>query len=114
MVGCIGRIVKHNAMLALQTLFHRVKCLANHAVLKPDACHCAPSLAFYEYLAFLVFVGTNLVAEEIVCTEIPLSIPSVFLYSFNHVVDACLSPVSLIVLANFPAQFNIVFARYYK
>ena len=82
-----GRVVKHHTMLALQVFLAGVESLSHHAVLSTNLCHRTPTLALNEDLRLLTLVGADLIAEEVVGTEIPLTIPSVFLHGGNHSVD---------------------------
>ena len=83
-VGGVGRVVKHNTVIAIHHSLNRVDSLVAKSFLKTYSRHGTPALALDEYLAFLVLVRSNLVAVEIVGAEEPFAVPSVFLHSFFH------------------------------
>ena len=56
----------------------------------------------------------NLVAIEIVGTEIPFTIPAVLLNSFNHSVDALLSALSFFLLAHLFAKLYVLLTRQHE
>ena len=111
-IGGVGRVVEHDAVFAFQSFLGGVESLGYETLFESDARHCAPSLALDEYLALLVLVGAYLVAEEVVGAQIPLSVPSVLLDGFYHLVYVFLGAVGLVVLAYSAAQLHIVLARH--
>ena len=86
MIYGIGRIVEHNAMLAIHHLLHRVDGLIYHTLVESDASHGTPALALDEDLSFLVLLGTYFIAVEVVGSQIPLAVPTVLLHSLIHTV----------------------------
>ena len=77
-------------MLAVEVLLAGVECLVHHAVLQADGSHGAEALALDKDFTFLVLLRANLVAVEVVGTEVPLAVPSVFLHGSDHGVDVAL------------------------
>ena len=108
MISCEGRVVEHHAVFAVKVTLAGVKGLAYHAFFHSYAGHSAETLRLDENLAFLVFMGTNLVAVEVIGTEIPLSIPSVLLYGLNHIIDAACRAFSLNLQTTGTAQLGIL------
>ena len=105
-----GRIVEHHTVFALEVLLAGVEALGHHAVLGTNLCHRTPALALDEDLGLLALVGTNLTAIEVVGTEIPLTIPAMFLHSLNHRIDSLLHTLCFLGLAKFLAESDIVLA----
>src|SRR5574344_971651 len=95
MIDGICRIVEHYTMLAVHHLLHGVDSLVNHTLVESDASHSTPSLTLDEYLTLLVLIRTNLVAIEVVGTEIPFTVPTVLLHSLIHTVNCLFHCVSL-------------------
>ena len=109
-----GRMVEHHAMRTVEILLTSIECLIYHAILLSDACHRAEALRLNEYLAFFVLVTANLVAVEVVGTQIPLAIPAVLLHSLGHSVEVALGALGLIFLLHLLAKLHILLARKHK
>ena len=86
MVCCEGWPVEHNAMLAVHIFLYGVQSFVHHTLFFANACHGAPALALDEDLTLLILLRTNLVAEVVVGTEIPVAVPSALLHGLHHVV----------------------------
>ena len=107
-IGCEGGVVEHHAVFAVKVTLARVESLAYHAFLHADAGHGAEALRLDEYLAFFVFMGADLVAVEVIGTEIPLSIPSVLLYRLDHIIYAACGASGLNFQTTGTAQLGIL------
>ena len=103
-----GRVVQHDAVLAVQAFLHRVQCLLHQSFLQSDARHGAPALRFDEDLSFLVLLRAYLVAGEVVGTQVPVAVPAMLLHGFHHLVHAGLGAVGFFRLAQFAAQLHVV------
>ena len=108
MISGEGGVVEHDAVFAVEAFFYRVERFVHQALFQSDARHRAPALTFDEDFSFLVLVATNLVAEEVVCTQEPLTVPSILLYSFGHGISRFLHSLGLVFLADFLAECYIV------
>ena len=97
MIDSVCRIVEHDAVFAVHHLLHGVDSLIHHSLFESDAGHRTPSLALDEYLSLFVLFRADFVAVEVVCSQIPVAVPSVFLHGFHHGVDSCFHAFSLIV-----------------
>ena len=86
MIGGVGWVVQHHSVLALQALLGAIQCLGAEAFFQSDASHGTPALTLDEDLAFLVLVAAYLVAEEIVGTQEPFTVPSMLLHSLVHLI----------------------------
>ena len=113
-VGGVGRVVEHNAVLTLHAFLHRVERLVHKAVCETDTRHRTPALTLNEYFALFVFVTPDFVAEEVVGTEKPVAVPAMLLYGLLHVAHGLCHALGLLVFAEMSAEFHVVFARHDK
>ena len=110
MVAGEGGMVEHHAMLAVEIALAAVECPVHHAIFQSDAGHRAETLALDEDFAFLILIGANLVAIEVVGPQIPLAVPAVLLHSLNHCVDTLPGTVGLVLFSGFLAQLYVLLA----
>ena len=67
-----------------------------------------------EDLGLLALVGTDLTTIEVVGTEIPLTIPAMFLHSLDHRIDSLLHAGSLVGLTDLLTEGHIVLTSDYE
>ena len=112
-------------MLGVEVFLARIERLVHHAIFESDTSHSAPALTLDEYLTFLILVRTNLVAIEVVGTQVPFAIPAMLLHSLHHGVNALLatscfvlerSSAFVIVRSLFQllAEFDVIFSANHK
>ena len=101
-------------MLRVKTRLDRVKSLVAESLLEADARHGAPSVGLDEYLTLLILMGTHLASEIVICTQEPLSVPTVFPDRIHHFIDVFLCPVSLGITAQVTAKLHVVTTAEYE
>ena len=115
-IGRVGRVVEHHTMFAVEVLLAGIERLIHHAILESDTSHGAEALRFDEDLTFLVFFRTDLVAVEVIGTQVPFSIPTMLLDGFDHLVDALLGTLGFVecLAAKGLAKLNILLTAEYE
>ncbi len=105
-----GGMVEHHAIIAVEIALATVECPIYHAIFQPYTGHRAEALTLDEDFAFLILIGANLVAIEVVGPQIPLAVPAVLLHSLNHCVDTLPGTVGLVLFSGFLAQLYVLLA----
>src|SRR5690554_6772068 len=95
-------------MLAVEPLLHRVECLRGHPLLQADAGHAAPAVGLDKDLPFFVLFRADFITEIVVGTQEPLPVPAMLLHGLHHPIHMGEDTVSLLSLADSPAELCIV------
>ena len=98
--------MKHNAVLGIQTLFHRIQCFLGKAFLHADSGNDAEALRLNENLSLFAFMGANLLGGSIISTKEPFSVPASVQNGLVHFIHSLLRDFCLFFLPNTSADFR--------
>ena len=75
-IACVGGLLQHDAVLAIEPLLHALQRACGEAFFYADACHDAHALRLDEDLTFLAKLAADRVRERVIRPAEPISVPA--------------------------------------